>query len=230
MKKRLKNKLLPLYKKLLTDVSSIDYDLYPFAVQWGEKYKSTGKKGILFVGKATNGWVTDSLDADKLFDNKNEDRIFDRKDQIEWVENLSGVNDVYNTNRSQFWQLVKKTAVKFYGDNRWYRHVAWTNLYKVSPESGNPKESLKKMQFDSCVEILKKEIEVFNPKFVVFLTSGWENPFLSSLGMDTGNVRTVSWDKYETRAFDAGGRTFILSQHPMGKKIEEHRDALLELM
>jgi len=100
MKSQIKNKLLPLYKNLLTeDVSKINYGLFPFCVQWGEDYKSNGKTGILFVGKATNGWVTDNLEADNLFDERNEDRIFNRVDQIEWVENLSGVNDVYNTNR-----------------------------------------------------------------------------------------------------------------------------------
>jgi len=103
-------------------------------------------------------------------------------------------------------------------------------LYKASPESGNPKESLKKVQFSSCVEILKREIEVLNPRFVIFLTSGWEEPFLVSLGIGGKDEQVVKWDKYETRSFTVGSRTYIVSQHPMGKKIGEHVDALLGII
>ncbi len=81
MEKEMKKVLFPLYKTLMNDVSDIKDKLCPFAVQWGEKFDTTGK-GILFVGKASNGWVTTDRSPVDLFDEKNEDRIFNRDDQI----------------------------------------------------------------------------------------------------------------------------------------------------
>lgn len=59
----------------------------------------------MFVGRATNGWVTDCEDVDVLFGDT-EDAIFNHHDEIKWVENLLGNTNGYNTRKSAFWHKV----------------------------------------------------------------------------------------------------------------------------
>ena len=229
MKEKIKNKLKPLYKDLLESVSDVDYDLYPFFMQWGESFDTTGKRGILFVGKATNGWVTADRNLDALFDENNENRIFNRDDQIEWVENLSGENEVYNTNKSAFWRVVKEFSIQFFKSNKWYENIAWTNLYKISPEEGNPGGSLKRKQLPICNEILKKEIEILNPRSVIFLTSGWEEEFLNTVIGNASKTKEIEWDGHKTKSIIKDNRNYIISPHPQGKNEDLHVKVLLEL-
>lgn len=107
----------------------------------------------------------------------NPDRIFARNDQIEWVNNLSGNTKGYNTRKSAFWRLIKKVAITYYPD-KWYSNNAWTNLYKIAPwKDCNPSRKLQNAQRKYCFELLKNEIEILSPKYVIMLTSGWEWPF-----------------------------------------------------
>ena len=230
MKEEIKNELKPLYKDLLESVSDADYDLYPFFMQWGRSFDTTGKRGILFVGKATNGWITADRNLDALFDENNENRIFNRDDQMEWVENLSGVNEVYNTNKSAFWRVVKEFSIQFFKSNKWYENIAWTNLYKISPEEGNPGGSLKRKQLPICNEILKKEIEILNPRSVIFLTPGWEEEFLDTVIGKASKTKEIEWDGYKTKSIIKDNRNYIISHHPQGKNEDLHVKVLLELV
>ena len=45
------------------------------------------------------------------------------------------------------------------------------NLYKIAPrKGGNPSEAWQKMQREACVELLRAEIEFFNPTHILFVT------------------------------------------------------------
>lgn len=176
-----KQSLMPLYDELTKKV----YSQY-FCVQWGKNYPTENHDGILFVGRATNGWVSNTNDVNLLFGEPDAtNTIFNRKDQLEWKENSP---KGHKSNYSPFWQFVKNvTQQHFKCKNGWTSHIAWSNLYKVSPiGEGNPNEQMKKEQLDVCKQILKMEIEILSPKFVVIPTGeDWYSKFIKYLNNNT---------------------------------------------
>ena len=84
-----------LYGELLSVIPEGYKDpIYPFFVQVGGKYYTSNLK-CLFIGKSVNGWVTDSTNLEELFDQNNPNRIVNRHDQMNWVNDLEGPNEVY---------------------------------------------------------------------------------------------------------------------------------------
>ena len=224
------DQLKDLYKKLVINVpKNLNQRLCVFFPQIGKNYFDLDDK-LLFIGKSVNGWVTDDLDVEKLFDCKNPDRIVGRDDEIVWVEKSKNPK-YYNSNNSAFWRLVKSIAKKYLEKEDWYNNIVWSNMYKISPwDGGNPNAKLRKMQSKICVDILNKEIEIFNPKFIIFLTSYWETFYLKSIGYNNSENKFIKWDKYETRYQLFNGRIYILSQHPQGKKELPHKNAIINIM
>ena len=229
----MKDELLNLksyYRTLLEkDVKEINDEKVTFFLQWGELYGKTDKLKVLFVGKAMNGWVSKNESVDDLFNEENPCRIFNRDDQIKWVEDLAGAKSGYNTRKSQFWGLIREFSKELFGVE-WYKYIAWTNLYKISPGEGNPYSELKRVQLGTCTELLKREIEILKPSHVIFLTSGWENVFFNSLGISDLKWEYELWSRYESRYAISNGVTYICSPHPRGKKIGMHSDALLNIV
>ena len=232
MKSRLKEVLRPLYENLLKDVSGFDYRKAFFCMQWGRNFPCQPNCGILFVGKATNGWITDAEDINVFF-GTGEDRIFDRFDQMQWVENLEHNQSGYNTCNSAFWRVIKKVASYYYPQN-WSSYIAWSNVCKAAPfAGGNPNDSLYYAQLEDCQKILKKEIEILSPKYVVFLTGkAWSVDFLRFIndGQETHSFQTEKWDKYECKTYLIKDVYCILSVHPQGKKETEHSDCIIKLI
>lgn len=224
----LKEVLKPLYKKLLNEVTF--EDICTFCVQWGPKFPKENNTGLLFIGKAVNGWVNDETDVDVLFGDS-DNRVFDRKDQMVWVNNAEG-GESYNTKKSAFWRVVKRISAKYYPED-WYTNIAWSNLCKIAPFSqGNPSDKLYYEQLESCQQILSREIEILSPKVVIMFTSGWEKDFLNYLN-DNNELQsqsTIEWDGYKTQLYVIKGTKFIVSQHPQGKAEDKHVDAILNLI
>jgi hypothetical protein len=227
----LKIQLKPIYRELLSNLE-FDKEIFPFCVQWGKEFMKKDNTRILFVGKATNGWVTNSKDVDVLF-GTNKDQIFDRKDQMDWVTDLKGNKNGYNTNKSAFWRVIIKTSQNKLGDNGVISKIAWSNLYKISVRKGNPTENLKRKQIELCKEILTTEIKLLMPKYVVFLTSGWENPFLKNInnGTEPKSIKTIKWGgKYYSKSYFINGINYITTPHPQGKNEGEHTRVLNKLI
>jgi hypothetical protein len=218
-----------LYKNLLDSIQNKSRkDLCLFFPQVGKNYFDIDDK-ILFIGKSVNGWITNILDIDILFDDKNDERIINRDDQIIWVKDNK--NKDYNSNNSAFWRLIKNISKKYLKKDDWYNNIAWTNLYKISPwKGGNPSTGLKKLQSKICVEILTKEIDYFNPKYIIYLTSGWEDFYLRQIEYDISKNVIVKWDKYKTKYQKFDNRYFVLSQHPQGKKENPHIKAIIDIL
>ncbi|MCF7939388.1 MAG: hypothetical protein K9L68_12380 [Spirochaetales bacterium] len=224
------NKLKRLYGKLMTDVADYTEDICPFFIQIGKKYFSAPKR-LLFVGKATNGWVTNERDVTKLFDLKNPDRIVNRHDQMEWVHDLEGVNENYNTKKSAFWRVIKNVSLDILGKEDWYNYISWTNLYKIAPwEGGNPGGYLQQLQKEACISILNEEQEAIKPDAVIFLTSGWESFYLESIGLKKSKNRVKSWSGYSSTYQIHKDVLYIQSHHPQGKPEVEHKDGLLKIL
>jgi hypothetical protein len=232
MEKRLKEKLVPLYEKMLKDIPT-NIRLSPFCLQWGKDYSIN--KGILFIGKATNGWVTDDRNVNNIFDEKNINRIFHRSDQMKWVENLDGNTQGYNTRKSSFWRVIKGITQSIFGDENWSSKIAWSNLYKLAPyDEGNPTEVIKNIQLESCCEIIKTEIEILQPRIVVFFTSGWEKNFLYYLNNNqhTHSAEKIHWNngEFEINVYNVRNMIFIVSQHPQGKPEKEHIKTIVNII
>lgn len=217
-----------LYRELLKSVpKDFNESLYPFFVQTGSKYEKSNPK-ILFVGKSVNGWVTDSTNLEDLFDESNSERIVNRHDQLSWVNDLEGPNEIYNTNKSSFWRLIKQISVQVLNNNEWYNYIAWSNLYKLSPEKGNPNSWLQNIQRKHCIDILNEEIRVLNPNIVIFLTSYWEYFYLNAIGLDLNNNKSISWNDYTLKYQVFKNRLFIQSMHPQGKSESLHIIAIIK--
>lgn len=175
----LKEQIKPIYRRLL-DENQFD-NICSFCMQWGANFPREKNKGLLFVGKAVNGWITNDQNVERLFDENNSERIFGRKDQMEWISNLSGNTKGYNTRKSAFWRLIIKVTETYYPE-KWYSHIAWTNLYKIAPwKGGNPNSKLQAQQKEYCFDLLQQEIITLSPEYVIMLTSGWEWTFLNFL-------------------------------------------------
>lgn len=230
MTNEIKKKIFPLYKKLLEENSF--KDICTFSFQWGKNYSFDQKSGLLFVGKAVNGWITNETNVTRLFDSENSERIFARHDQMEWVNNLSGNTEGYNTRKSAFWRLIRKVTEIYYSEE-WYSKIAWTNLYKVAPwKGGNPNGKLQNVQRKHCFDIFRKEIEILSPEYVILLTSGWEWSFMKHLN-GSGSLKIIdekTWGKHKTILTEIDGISFIISHHPQGKNEWSHRNAILELI
>ena len=227
---KLKQKIFPIYKSLLSENEF--KDICTFTIQWGKEFPNVDNEGILFVGKAVNGWITNNQNVDNLFDTNNNERIFNRQDQIEWVNSLSGNTKGYNTKKSAFWRVIKKIASDSYSDN-WHKKIAWSNMYKIAPwTGGNPGAKMQKQQRKYCIDILKNEIETLKPEYVIMLTSGWEWFYIKELKKDNelNKIATVKWLKYESTMYTKDNVKYIVSYHPQGKKEEEHSKAIIELM
>lgn len=233
LKDPLEKSLYPLYEDMVKNNKYEKTSL--FCMQWGKYFPE--KNGLLFVGKAANGWVKikDINDVKDAFNT-----VFARTDQMEWVKNLEGKkmnhhegDDDYNTKQSAFWRVVKNISKKYTKKDDWYSYVAWSNLYKISPETGgNPNMALRKKQLPDCREILKKEIEILKPKYVILFTSGWEKDFLWYLqNGQTSHLKKITWaGKYEAKLYKIKDVTYITSVHPQGKPEEEHIKTIMSLM
>jgi len=217
-----------LYTELLDSTSSFQQDLYPFAMQWGPKYHQVpdGKPRLLFVGKATNGWMTNSRDIEILFGGHDEKTtIWERSDQMLWADDR---DEGHNANKSAFWRVIRKVAQPWFGEE-WLHHIAWSNLYKVSFRKGNPSGRLQDAQREVCIRILEAELKALQPTHVCFLTSGWEVPFIRIIGVyeQAKSPQELKWGRgHHTRLYTMPNRKIITSFHPQGKQEVPHAKAI----
>lgn len=226
--------LLPLYHSLREACSTvIDLDKFTvFFPQLGRLYTETTKDGILFVGRATNGWKNAlSENLEDVADFQFETSMLDNEVKNNWSipNSISG----YRCSRSAFWRIIYRVSKEFY-PNDWSEHIAWTNLYKVAPITGyNPSDSVCYAQLEACDAILNKEIKLLSPRYVIFLTSwNWLKDFslVKTMPNNAQQIISEKWDGYNAKKWDAEGITYILTEHPMVKPEDSHTKALLKLM
>ena len=113
MTSKFKRELKALYEDLKKDCGA-DERLVPFIHQVGKEFPLEPNTGIMFYGRATNGWGG-TWDIDNLFDEDNPERGWMPDDYLTWVNDASGSGDEqnYNSNRSQFWQVIKGVTTHF---------------------------------------------------------------------------------------------------------------------
>lgn len=228
----LKGKLMPLYVDLLHTVDVVNYETCTFFPQWGKYFPWEEKCGILLVGRACNGWVTSSHNINVLF-GSSEKSIFNRSNQMKWVEDCAGNKEGYNTNKSAFWRVSKRIAQCFY-PNEWYSYVAWSNVCKVAPwEGGNPSDTLYFAQLQSCQKIFETEIRVLSPKVVIMFTGyDWAKDFLEFLNdkREPKSIMCQNWDKYTCDVYYIKGTYFIVTKHPQRKNENLHVECIANII
>lgn len=243
-----KQELVTLYQDLIDSVKDYkNQSLRYYAAQWGECFPSRDNDGILFIGRATNDWRTDSEDVNILFgDPYTTDTIFNCYDQMIWVENCAKQesSDTYNSNRSAFWRLIRRIArfhhkidnVDRFGD---LKKIAWSNICKVAPYSGNPNDSLYYAQLDIAEKILETEIKYLSPKYLIFLTGwSWAADTITYLTKQSkedieNRIDWLEWghnNKYRTGRLEMDNTVFIISEHPQGKNVDAHFDTIMKLI
>ena len=216
--------LMPLYAHMIQVVldSGFGYDTAKFCMQWGKDFPQGENEGLLFYGRANNGWISSSNDVEELFADGGEDCIFARDNQMEWM--AEDVVDDYRPSSSAFIRTIKNVASEYY-DN-WTSHVAWSNLYKVAPwEGGNPSDALCYAQLEDCKKIMQKELAFTSPRAVVMLTGYyWAKDFLEYMndGLEPDCIGYEKWGGYEAWAYRLEGRLLIVSEHPQGKPEAAH--------
>lgn len=231
--KKLEERIKPLYSSLIEKTKVFSYPKAFFCIQWGKLYPKMNNTGILFIGRATNGWITDLENIDILFGDS-EYSIFNRKDQMQWVEDCEGNIHGYNTRKSAFWRVIKNISKSFYPEN-WSAHVAWSNICKVAPfEQGNPSDSLYYVQIELCNQILGIEIELLSPEIIVLFTGeSWAKDFLYYLTHEESPqaIKCKHWGKenqFTMKAYLINGRIYIQTEHPQGRKEDLHIQTIIE--
>ena len=236
LRAQFKNRLNPLYDELFSDLN-VEKET-AFVMQWGDKFPTEINTGILFVGKAVNGWFGKKYQSfEKLLNITNKMQWV--KDQWNRKKTKDSKKQPYITKRSAFWKVIKGITLEYYKDpNQWHSYVAWSNLFKKSPnDRGNPQKIDEKLK-DLCKRILKAEIEILSPKYVIFLTSGWEEKykFLKYLN-DNQSPKMIDEQKwkgknkeYKVGLYNINDTIYITSVHPQGKKEAPHIKTIVEFL
>ena len=148
----------------------------------GEEYK---EGGLMFVGRAINGWcpLSESIRVEEGI----EDRIKRcEKCTLDWVVGKNTWSHCIESNcpyakaqgdpidgrgkNSPFWQMVKFICKEEGITEDWYKKIVWTNLYKASYENGGNPSGFYGEQIEICNKILIEEIEIYSPQKIYFIT------------------------------------------------------------
>ena len=212
-----RHRIYPHYKAICANakVQAINAkrELSLFCTQWGSNW--TCGEGVLFIGRATNGWGG-GLDADAIL---NENTLFNAGDQMRWVDDVwtNQAPGKWSGARSPFWRVIRAVTEARY-PREWYSHIAWSNLCRVSfADEGNPSESLFWAQYDECRELLRIDLDVLRPKTVVMITDyqNWGHWFTDAV---VGNAKPLLFSHCgcTVTVLRGNGNTVIVCDRPEG--------------
>ena len=200
-----------------------------FEAQFGELFPQENNCGLLFVGRATNGW-------DRECPNGCED--YEHEYFMSNLERDSGKRKIFG--------LFKKISQHFYGEN-WYNHIAWSNITKVVPcDSGNPTNELWNLQYDNICAILENELRIISPAVAIFVIGssircGYENPLLEIYpDLKEYLLEKSVWGFYNngmtltSEAYSLDNRLVILTDRPDSRYaapfMESHANTIISMI
>lgn len=216
-----------------------------FLAMRGHEYKGD----LMVVGRAVNDWGTGIKPSDlgapdqaRLYAVSVRESVSGNdKCPMLWVtrppkdkSDYKPNKKPYNPNRSAFWRTIKKVVgelgIADTEEQNWPSHLVWSNLYKVSPKNGgNPGITLCKVQHRGCVELLRRELKIYQPKRVLFLTGAdwmeptWGEPSFIPNGMHATNGS----HKFVVSVGEYAGARCVVAVHPQGKKEQEWSDEVI---
>ena len=181
MKEQYKKILETEYKRKTIFQHLIDGKFTVSRAYEGNEYKNSNCK-LMVVGRAMNGWEKDfsKLNVDEII-NMIFEEGFDFNDVINPDLSQKYNNCSYNYIRSKFWKLIKFVLEEYNDANtnwydiekndKWNEKIVWSNLYKISPkEAGNPPWKIMMQNIEEYINILKEEIEEYNPDRILLVT------------------------------------------------------------
>ena len=136
----------------------------------GKCYTEQNEIRLMWIGRAINGW--DDSDFFNLPLNDYLSKVEELKDDLTRFSWMKGYKFI---RRSQFWRTCRLLHQKLNASatpaDDWFEEIIWTNLYNVAPHNGgNPSKKLCEAQKQINGELLKKQIALFNPTHIVFVT------------------------------------------------------------
>ena len=183
-----------LYKNLYDDclLNNSFFNDAHFVSMQGVYYSENTRKFML-IGRATNGWGSLNTLNKETFGNEAAEK-FEDLDRWNWIESINGtlysahdseknLAKRYCLDKKPYWSYTKSIWKQLTGsvfdDDIWQKNIVWSNLYKVSPlVSGNPDLKYQQIQRKACIEILKKELEIYQPTHILVVTGfDWFEPF-----------------------------------------------------
>ena len=138
---------------------------------------------LFVVGRAVNGWKSLECETEQKF-GEAAYRVFNDVG-FQWIEgtadNFQSLHNKpeagekpYYLSSSPFWRVVSNIWCGLSNSNNrgeFFNHIAWSNLYKISPEKGgNPTDKMCGWQFKACREILDAEIHAYRPTHILIIT------------------------------------------------------------
>ena len=197
-----------------------------FMAREGRKYN----KRLMVIGRAVNGWGSERSIAELQYSSARQNfidsfRASEDDCPMVWVAKSAGKTDEYNTNKSAFWRVIRRVSRRLGvwhdgQEENWSSRLVWSNLYKISPHAGgNPSDKLCAIQEPGCIELLRKEIQDYQPERILFLTGmNWAKAFLADLGYQEPALDSL---------VEASGTVsppgckqvipFVVARHPQGK-------------
>lgn len=164
--------------------------LTPCWPEIGRRYEQG--RGILVVGRATNGFeIAFSAAAMRSMNGRQglivQARDFaEREEPLSWVQ-LSAKRGTVGTT-SSFWRVTRGLLSIVHGrtaaeDPKWHEFLAWSNLAKVAPHGrGNPSARLYRLQRRACFQALRQEIAELRPRVVLLIAGAtWYREVLDAL-------------------------------------------------
>ena len=207
-----------LYREMKKAVKEAGFNinqLRVFTTLVGNEYPIEPGDGILFYGRATNGWDDDN------------------HDDLEKI--------LYEQTRRPFFNLLYYFAWYYYSDS-WNKKVAWSNICKIAPDGGNPSDLLWNAQKEFLPSIIKREVELLSPEIIVLVTGNtavhyyepWHSPFFIAFP-ELKEIRRKKWavsngKDYTATLYSDGKMKVLLTDRPEFRPIQEHADALKELL
>ena len=218
------------FGKLLDDVASrhSEETLTAFWPQVGAEYSPD--HSILFVGQAVDEWGGQPEDDPWFASVNGKFRAPDVSRVREFSEYTTQKDDcplswlLSETRLSKpFWRtigLIEADEESDLDTGLWTRRVAWSNLFKVSYQTGgNPSEELIDTQLRGCCDLLAREIQELRPRAVVVLGGKFVKLFCD------GKVFDADSETVEKRlalgspvVASANGVVTVLSPHPFGSQ------------
>ena len=191
-------------------------NLCPFVSKAGKDYPSEPNRGLVFYGRATNGW---------------DEEDHSETNQVEHI--------LWYQTRRPFINLLYYVGWEYYG-NDYYNNLVWSNISKIAPDGGNPPDVLWDAQYGHIVKIIKREMQILSPSVVVLVTGNtagehWHTPFFEAIP-NLQIVKSIVWGQSKegldcTASFYTDGELcVILTDRPEMRPIQEHADAITELI
>ena len=182
---------------------------------------------LMIVGRAVNGFtipakpesLRDETVARAFASELNQEIIDLDCCPLTWVRDGWGATEGYNTKKSAFWRVARRTLIDLDIASEtmpnWASHLVWSNLYKVAPDGGNPSQRVCAAQELGCIDLLREEIRIYQPKRLLFMTGLWATPFLKALNWKQAEDRGTETNVHLVGAL--GDSRVVVATHPMGK-------------